>query len=150
VDVVSYTFLDEELEKLSLMLENFVKNVGVDMCVLCDEGGRLITFAPKLESLKPISHRTAVISAAVNGALEYLEDFVDRGKVLYVSGKSKSVYMIKSENSFILFVSFSNKIPVGSVKLFSERLMNEINPILELARNRQSEKRVIKFEDIVI
>jgi len=150
MDMVSYTFLDEELEKLSLMLENFVKNVGVDMCVLCDEGGRLITFAPKLESLKPISHRTAVISAAVNGALEYLENFVDRGKVLYVSGKSKSVYMIKSENSFILFVSFSNKTPVGSVKLFSEKLMNEINPILESARNRQSEKRVIKFEDIAL
>jgi len=150
MDMVSYTFLDEELEKLYLMLENFVKNVGVDMCVLCDEGGRLITFAPKLESLKPISHRTAVISAAVNGALEYLENFVDRGKVLYVSGKSKSVYMIKSENSFILFVSFSNKTPVGSVKLFSEKLMNEINPILESARNRQSEKRVIKFEDIAL
>ncbi len=133
MDVVSYTFLDEELEKLSLMLENFVNNVGVDMCVLCDEGGRLITFAPRFESLKPISHRTAVISAAVNGALEYLENFVDRGKVLYVSGKSKSVYML-----------------MGSVKLFSERLMNEINPILELARNRQSEKRIISFEDIAL
>jgi len=150
MDMVSYTFLDEELERLSLVLENFVKNVGVDVCVLCDEGGRLITFAPKLESLRPISHRSAVISAAINGALEYLENFVDRGKVLYVSGKSKSVYMIKSEHSFILFVSFSNKTPLGSVKLFSERLMNEINPILELARNRQSEKRTIKFEDIAI
>jgi predicted regulator of Ras-like GTPase activity (Roadblock/LC7/MglB family) len=150
MDMVSYTFLDEELERLSLVLENFVNNVGVDVCVLCDDGGRLITFAPKLESLKPISHRSAVISAAINGALEYLENFVDRGKVLYVSGNSKSVYMLKSENSFILFVSFSNKIPLGSVKLFSERLMNEINPILEVARNRQSEKRTIKFEDIAI
>jgi len=111
MDMVSYTFLDEELEKLSLMLENFVNNVGVDMCVLCDEGGRLITFAPKLESLKPISHRTAVISAAVNGALEYLENFVDRGKVLYVSGKSKSVYMIKSETPLFCLCLFLTKYP---------------------------------------
>ncbi|ADC89773.1 hypothetical protein Thal_1141 [Thermocrinis albus DSM 14484] len=150
MDMISYTFLDEELERLSTMLENFVRNVGVELCVLCDEGGRLITYAPKLENLKPIAHRSAVISAAVNGAIEYLENFVDSGRSLYVSGKTKSVYMLKSEHSFILFVSFLNKTPLGSVKLFSERLMREIHPILESARNRQITNRTIRFEDIAI
>jgi len=150
VDIISYNFLDEELERLSLMLENFVKNVGVELCVLCDEGGRLITFAPKLESLKPLSHRSAVISAAINGAIEYLENLVDSGRVLYVAGKTKSVYMHKSENDFILLVSFSNKTPLGSVKVFAERLMKEIYPILEEARNRKANTRTIRFEDIAI
>lgn len=150
MDMISYTLLDEELERLSMMLENFVRNVGVDLCVFCDEGGRLITYAPKLENLKPISHRSAVISAAVNGAIEYLENFVDSGRALYVSGKTKSVYMLKSEHSFILFVSFLNKTPLGSVKVFSERLMREIHPILESARNRQTTNRTIRFEDIAI
>lgn len=150
MDIISYNFLDEELERLSLMLENFVKNVGVELCVLCDEGGRLITFAPKLESLKPLSHRSAVISAAINGAIEYLENLVDSGRVLYVAGKTKSVYMHKSENDFILLVSFSNKTPLGSVKVFAERLMKEIYPILEEARSRKANTRTIRFEDIAI
>lgn len=150
MDMISYSFLQEEVEQLTRYLEKFVKNVGVDNCVLCDEGGRLITYAPAIDGLRPISYRSAVISAAINGALEYLEDFVDKGRTMYVSGKTRSVYMIKTQTSFIVFIAFSNKVPVGSVKVFGEKLVSEIEPILEKARSRQQSTPVINFEDLAI
>ena len=150
MDVISYEFSNDQLNRLTELLESFVKNVGVEVAVLCDDGGRLITFAPQLENLKTLSKRSAVVSAAINGAVEYLEEFVDRGRTLYISGHTRSVYILKSEHSFILFCSFLNKTPLGSVKLFSERLMKEISPILQSAKEKGKAERIIRFEDLAI
>jgi len=150
MDVVSYSFTQDEIDELTKLMEKFVKNVYLDVAVLCDDGGRLITYAPQVENLKPLSMRSAVISAAVNGALEYLEGFVDKANTLYVAGNKRSVYMLKSEYSFILFCSFHNGTPVGSVKLFSEKLLKEISPILEKAKGRGKQPLTIRFEDIAI
>ncbi|MEZ0360636.1 MAG: hypothetical protein ABWK04_01880 [Hydrogenobacter sp.] len=150
MDIVSYSFSEEQINELTRLLDRFVRNVGVDIALLSDEGGRLITFAPQIENLKALSLRSAVVSAAVSGALEYLENFVDQGRTLYVAGVTKSVYMLKSEYSFLFFCSFPNKIPIGSVKLFSERLIKEISPILRSVREKSNVERTIKFEDIAI
>lgn len=150
MDIVSYSFSEEQINELTRLLDRFVRNVGVDVALLSDEGGRLITFAPQFENLKALSLRSAVVSAAVSGALEYLENLVDQGKTLYVAGVTKSVYILKSEYSFLFFCSFSNKIPIGSVKLFSERLIKEISPIFRSVREKSNAERTIKFEDIAI
>ncbi len=94
MDVVSYKFLQEEIEELSKCLENFARNLSVELVVLSDAGGRVVTFAPQLDTVKPFALRSSVISAAVNGALDYLDNFIDRGRHLFVSGTTKSVYLI--------------------------------------------------------
>ncbi|MCX7989579.1 MAG: hypothetical protein N2648_02930 [Aquificaceae bacterium] len=149
MDIVNYSLREEELTDITKKLEGFKNALLLDLVVLMDDGGRLISYAPYVENYKPLAYRVAVIGAAVVGAVDQLENIISSKRSMFFAGVEKNMYVHMVNQKFILSSVFSQKVPLGSVKLLKERLVKEISPTLENALGRK-ENKVIRFEELVL
>lgn len=149
MDLIGYSLKEEELRHIVKRLEELRNSLMVDLVVLMDDGGRLVGFAPYLEAQKPIAQRIAVIGAAVVGAVDQLENVISSKRSMFFSGKEKHMYVHVIDGKFLLSIVFSHRVPLGSVKLFTEKLSMELSSLLESALGRK-ESVVIRFEDLAL
>lgn len=149
MDIVNYSLREEELMDITKKLQGFKNALLLDLVVLMDDGGRLISYAPYTEKYKPLAYRVAVIGAAVVGAVDQLENIISSKRSMFFAGVEKNMYVHMVNQKFILSSVFSQKVPLGSVKLLKERLVKEISPTLENALGRK-ENKVIRFEELVL
>lgn len=149
MDVIGYTFYEEELNEITKKLQDFKNALLLDLVVLMDDGGRLISYAPYTDTHKPLANRVAVIGAAVVGAVDQLENIISSKRNMFFAGTEKNLYVQMVNQRFILSSVFSHRVPLGSVKLMKERLSGELRQLLERAINRH-ESKVVRFEDLVL
>lgn len=149
MDLISYNIDQSELEEITKRLQDFKNSLLVDLAVLMDDGGRLVSFAPYVDSYKPLAQRVAIVGAAVVGAVDQLEHIISSKRSMFFSGQEKHMYVHVINPKFMLASVFSHKVPLGSVKLFKERLSKELENILSKASSRGG-LRVINFEDLAI
>lgn len=149
MDVVNYKLDDQEIKEINKKLQDFKNSLFLDLVVLMDDGGRLVSYAPNFESHKPLAYRVAVIGAAVVGAVDQLENIISSKRNMFFAGMEKNMYVQMVNQRFILSSVFSHKVPLGSVKLLKEKLVKEITPILESAMERK-ETRIVKFDELAL
>lgn len=118
------------------------------MTVLMDDVDRLISYAPFVETQKPIEYREAVIGEAVVGAVDQQEHVISSKRSMFFSCQDRNIYVHAINSNFILASLFNHRVPLGSVKLFKERLSMELSELLDGALNRE-ESKVVKFEDLI-
>jgi len=68
--MISYRLKEQELEEITKRLQEYKNSLLLDLVVLMDDGGRLVSFAPYVDSYKPIAQRVALVGAAVVGAVD--------------------------------------------------------------------------------
>jgi hypothetical protein len=90
-----------------------------------------------------------VVGAATVGAVDQLESIISSKRHMFFAGVDKNMYIHVISPKFLLASVFSHKVPLGSVKLFKERISKDLASILEKALSRM-EKKVIRFEDIAL
>lgn len=149
MDVMDYSFKEEELKTLTKKLEDFRNSLLVDLVTLMDDGGRLVSYAPYTDAFKPIAYRVAIVGAATVGAVDQLESIISSKRNMFFAGAEKNMYVHIINSKFMLASVFSHKVPLGSVKLFKEKLSKELAPLLDSILSRK-EKKVVRFEDLVI
>lgn len=149
MDLIGYTLNEEEIKAINQKVSQFQSSLLLDMAVLMDEGGRLISFAPYNDKLKPLAYRVAIIGAAVVGAVDQLENIISSKRSMFFSGAEKNMYVHMINNRFMFTSVFSQKVPLGTVKLMKERVSRELVQILEKAVGR-GETQVVRFEDLAI
>ncbi len=137
------------MEEISKKLQDFKNSLLLDLVVLMDDGGRLVSFAPYVDSYKPIAQRVALVGAAVVGAVDQLKHVISSKKSMFFSGQEKNMYVHMLSHKFMLASVFNHKVPLGSVKLFKEKLSRELTTLLENALAR-GENRVVRFEDLAL
>jgi len=149
MDMVEYSLKEEEIKEIVSKLESFRNSLFLDLVVLMDDGGRLIGYSPYVDGQRPIAYRVAVVGAATVGAVDQLESIISSKRHMFFAGTDKNMYIHVISPKFLLASVFSHKVPLGSVKLFKERISKELASILEKALSRM-EKKVIRFEDIAL
>jgi len=149
MDMISYRLKEQELEEITKRLQEYKNSLLLDLVVLMDDGGRLVSFAPYVDSYKPIAQRVAIIGAAVVGAVDQLEHVISSKKSMFFSGQEKNMYVHLINSKFMLASVFSHKVPLGSVKLFKERLSRELASLLDSALGR-GESMLVRFEDLAL
>ncbi len=137
------------MEEVSKKLQDFKNSLLLDLVVLMDDGGRLVSFAPYVDSYKPIAQRVALVGAAVVGAVDQLEHVISSKKSMFFSGQEKNMYVHLINSKFMLASVFSHKVPLGSVKLFKERLSRELASLLDSALGG-GESMLVRFEDLAL
>ncbi len=149
MDLIGYKFREQELEEITKKLQDYKNSLLLDLAVLMDDGGRLVSYAPHVDSYKPIAQRVALVGAAVVGAVDQLEHIISSKRSMFFSGQEKNMYVHLINSKFMLASVFSHKVPLGSVKLFKERLSKELASLLESALGR-GESVLVKFEDLAL
>ncbi len=149
MDMISYRLKEQELEEITKRLQEYKNSLLLDLVVLMDDGGRLVSFAPYVDSYKPIAQRVALVGAAVVGAVDQLEHVISSKKSMFFSGQEKNMYVHLINSKFMLASVFSHKVPLGSVKLFKERLSRELASLLDSALGR-GESMLVRFEDLAL
>ncbi|MEJ5338448.1 MAG: hypothetical protein ACK42C_00665 [Aquificaceae bacterium] len=149
MDLLDYSLSQQELEEITNRLQDFKNSLFLELVVLMDDGGRLVSYAPYVDTLKPMVQRVAIVGAAVVGAVDQLEHVISSKRNMYFSGVDKNMYVHVIDQKFLLASVFNHKVPLGSVKLMKERLSREIGEILKRARSR-NQKKVVRFEDLAI
>jgi len=147
--MISYRLKEQELEEITKRLQEYKNSLLLDLVVLMDDGGRLVSFAPYVDSYKPIAQRVALVGAAVVGAVDQLEHVISSKKSMFFSGQEKNMYVHLINSKFMLASVFSHKVPLGSVKLFKERLSRELASLLDSALGR-GESMLVRFEDLAL
>ncbi|WPM32222.1 hypothetical protein IAE16_00735 [Hydrogenobacter sp. T-2] len=149
MDLIGYSLKEQELEEISKKLQDFKNSLLLDLVVLMDDGGRLVSFAPFVDTYKSVAQRVALIGAAVVGAVDQLENIISSKRSMFFSGQEKNMYVHMLSHKFMLASVFNHKVPLGSVKLFKEKLSRELTTLLENALAR-GENRVVRFEDLAL
>ena len=146
MDIVSYTLENQDITQINTILEKFIMATYVDLVLIGDEGGRIVSFlSPDIKDEKEAS-RFAVVCAGVLGALDQLNHIIHEKNTFFTEGINKSIYIRISQHKFFIASIFDKKVPLGSVKLFTEKALKELDPIFNEIRNRRKDDLKIKFD----
>lgn len=153
MDIVSYYITDEEKLKIDAILYNVISITKVDLIVVGDEGGRLISYIPQ-GGIKDeeIAERFCVICASIIGALQNLDNLIQMRTSLFTEGIDDSLYVKISKHHFFIATKFSKNVPIGTVKLFVEKAANQMDSIFENVRKRgiRNNTTIISFDDLIL
>lgn len=153
MDIVSYFITEEEKSKIDYILHKLLSVTKVDIIVVGDEGGRLISYLPYGDTKdEEIAERFCVISASVIGALQNLDNIIQMRTSFFTEGIDNSLYVKISKHSFFVATKFGKNVPIGTVKLFVEKAVNEMDTIFENIRKRGNKlsKPNINFDDLIL
>ncbi|ACN98359.1 hypothetical protein SULAZ_1271 [Sulfurihydrogenibium azorense Az-Fu1] len=146
MDIVSYTIEKKDLEYIESILEKFIMATYVDLVLIGDEGGRVVSFLSSDVKDEREASRFAVVCAGVLGALDQLNHIIHEKNTFFTEGINKSIYIRISQYNFFIASIFDKKVPLGSVKLFTEKALKELDPIFNQIRNRKKDNFKISFD----
>lgn len=153
MDLVSYYVTEEEKGRITDVIHKLMAVTKLDLVVVGDEGGRLIAYLPQgsLED-EEIAERFCVISASVIGALDNLDNLVQMRTNFLTEGIDSSLYIKMSEHKFFVATRFGKNVPVGTVRLFVEKAVKELDVIFENIRRRgkANTKLDFKIDDLML
>ncbi|MEZ0323874.1 MAG: hypothetical protein ABWJ98_06180 [Hydrogenothermaceae bacterium] len=151
MDLVSYEITKADIDSINQVLAKLLNSVALDIVVVGDEGGRLITFSPYGEDMFNVAQRFCVISASVLGALDQLDNLLQSKSNFFTEGLNGSIYIKLSNSNFFISVKFGRNVMLGTVKLFVDRAAKELEPVFIKIRESSSKKfSGIKFDMLEI
>jgi len=123
---------EEMLERIDYILTHLAEKAHTDSIVLADISGQVISLQGIMDEGTP-----AVVAALAAGDVAAMAELSNRigesdphGSFFH-EGETKSIYLHNIAGSFILIVIFRSETPIGLVRLFAKRAVEQLLPITE-------------------
>ena len=121
---------EELLNKIDYILAHLAEKAHTDSIVLADISGQVVSIQGIMDEGTP-----AVVAALAAGDVAAMAELSKRigeddphGSFFH-EGESKSIYLHNIAGSFILIVIFRAETPIGLVRLFAKRAVEQLLPI---------------------
>ena len=121
---------EEMLERIDYILTHLAEKAHTDSIVLADISGQVISLQGIMDEGTP-----AVVAALAAGDVAAMAELSSRigesdphGSFFH-EGETKSIYLHNIAGSFILIVIFRAETPIGLVRLFAKRAVEQLLPI---------------------
>ena len=121
---------EELLDKIDYILAHLAEKAHTDSIVLADISGQVVALQGIMDEGTP-----AVVAALAAGDVAAMAELSKRigeedphGSFFH-EGESKSIYLHNIAGSFILIVIFRAETPIGLVRLFAKRAVEQLLPI---------------------
>ena len=121
---------EEMLERIEYVLTHLAEKAHTDSIVLADISGQVISLQGIMDEGTP-----AVVAALAAGDVAAMAELSarigeqDPHGSFFHEGEIKSIYLHNIEGSFILIVIFRSETPIGLVRLFAKRAVEQLIPI---------------------
>jgi len=123
---------EEMLERIEYILTHLAEKAHTDSIVLADISGQVISIQGIMDEGTP-----AVVAALAAGDVAAMAELSNRigesdphGSFFH-EGETKSIYLHNIAGSFILIVIFRAETPIGLVRLFAKRAVEQLVPITQ-------------------
>ena len=127
---------EELLDKIEYVLAHLAEKARTDSIVLADISGQVISIQGIMDEGTP-----AVVAALAAGDVAAMAELSKRigendphGSFFH-EGETKSIYLHNIAGSFILIVIFRTETPIGLVRLFAKRAVEQLLPLTEEFEN---------------
>ena len=127
---------EELLDKIEYVLAHLAEKARTDSIVLADISGQVISIQGIMDEGTP-----AVVAALAAGDVAAMAELSKRigendphGSFFH-EGETKSIYLHNIAGSFILIVIFRTETPIGLVRLFSKRAVEQLMPLTDEFEN---------------
>lgn len=151
MDLIGYKLTQEDVRKIEYVLEKLINSVNIDIVVVGDEGGRLLAYLPFGADSQQVAERFCVVCASVLGALDQLDNLIQSKTNFFTEGIGSSIYIKISNAKFFISVKFGRNVMLGTVKLFVDKAIKELDPLFSEIRKRSANKFTgLKFEMLEI
>ena len=127
---------EELLDKIEYVLAHLAEKAHTDSIVLADISGQVLSIQGIMDEGTP-----AVVAALAAGDVAAMSELSKRigesdphGSFFH-EGETKSIYLHNIAGSFILIVIFRAETPIGLVRLFAKRAVEQLLPITEEFEN---------------
>jgi predicted regulator of Ras-like GTPase activity (Roadblock/LC7/MglB family) len=121
---------EELLDKIEYILAHLAEKARTDSIVLADISGQVISLQGIMDEGTP-----AVVAALAAGDVAAMAELSKRigeedphGSFFH-EGETKSIYLHNIAGSFILIVIYRSETPIGLVRLFARRAVEQLLPI---------------------
>ena len=121
---------EEMLEQIDYILAHLAEKAHTECIVLADISGQVISLQGIMDEGTP-----AVVAALAAGDVAAMAELSNRigepdphGSFFH-EGETKSIYLHNIAGSFILIVIFRSETPIGLVRLFAKRAVEQLLPI---------------------
>ena len=121
---------EEIINKIDYILSHLAEKAHTDSIVLADISGQVVSLQGIMDEGTP-----AVVAALAAGDVAAMAELSKRigeddphGSFFH-EGESKSIYLHNIAGSFILIVIFRSETPIGLVRLFAKRAVEQLMPI---------------------
>jgi predicted regulator of Ras-like GTPase activity (Roadblock/LC7/MglB family) len=126
-------FLSAELmDEIESVLAQLIQKTQVSCVLLADVSGQLISSAG--QTLGFDAQTVAALTASDMSATAELARQLGESKpfrILFHEGERRHLYLTDVGNSLILIVVFETRVPIGLVRVFSERAAQELLPLVD-------------------
>jgi predicted regulator of Ras-like GTPase activity (Roadblock/LC7/MglB family) len=123
---------EEMLDRIEYILTHLAEKAHTESIVLADISGQVISLQGIMDEGTP-----AVVAALAAGDVAAMSELSSRigesdphGSFFH-EGETKSIYLHNIAGSFILIVIFRAETPIGLVRLFAKRAVEQLLPITE-------------------
>jgi predicted regulator of Ras-like GTPase activity (Roadblock/LC7/MglB family) len=122
---------ETELESLRIRLRELLKNTKSMVALIVDDSGQLIASQGTLESVDPTLLGT--LAAGNFGATTELAKLIGELEftLVFHQGEKENIHITSIEDLGILVIIFSNKVPIGLVRMYAQKAIKTFVPILE-------------------
>ena len=123
---------EELLNKIEYILTHLAEKAHTDSIVLADISGQVISINGIMDEGTP--DVVAALAAGDVAAMAELSKRIgenDPHGSFFHEGESKSIYLHNIAGSFILIVIYRAETPIGLVRLFAKRAVEQLLPITE-------------------
>jgi len=123
---------EELLNKIEYILTHLAEKAHTDSIVLADISGQVISINGIMDEGTP--DVVAALAAGDVAAMAELSKRIgesDPHGSFFHEGESKSIYLHNIAGSFILIVIYRAETPIGLVRLFAKRAVEQLMPITE-------------------
>ena len=121
---------EELLDQIDHILGHLAEKARTDSILLADISGQLIAIQGIMDEGTP-----AIVSALAAGDVAAMAELSNRigendphGSFFH-EGETKSIYLHNIAGSFILIVIFRTETPIGLVRLFAKRAVEQLLPL---------------------
>ncbi|MGC9357222.1 MAG: roadblock/LC7 domain-containing protein [Anaerolineae bacterium] len=121
----------EIFEDLETIVRTLQRKIQAEIVLLADVSGQLILEEGRGAGIEP-----SIVAALGAGQLTAMKELARQvgdpephGSFLHESGH-KRIYLCNVAESFVLIVVFTEEVPVGLVRLFTERAVNDLEELV--------------------
>ena len=139
-------FYKEDIEKISKLLNTFLKNANAKCALLVDKDGHLVT-----KEGKSASYDLDTVSALVAGSFAATKQMAkllgeEEFSIMFHQGKKDNIQLTLVGQRTILAVIFDDKTTLGMVRLYSSQVASKLADVFNDIADRKTEGEQISKE----